>query len=184
MFDRARALELLKTSGTDAALMQHALFTEAIMRALATRFGKNAEDWGVCGLLHDVDFPQTKNSPEQHGLKARDMLHGMEEEYIYAISAHNSEHTGFLPKSDLDFALRCAESVTGLIHAAALVRPDGMQGMQAKSIKKKMKDKAFAASVNREVIRQCADLDLELDEFLTLAIAALTPIATELGCAK
>ena len=88
---------------------------------------------------------------------------------------------GVAPSTRLDFALRCGETVTGLIAAAALMRPTGFEGMPPKSIKKKMKDKAFAASVSRENIRQCAEIGLELDEFLALAIEAMRDNASELN---
>ena len=101
---------------------------------------------------------------------------------MQAIARHN-EMNGNLPQSDFDFALRCGETVTGLIHTAALVRPTRMQGMEAKSLKKKMKDKAFAASVCRETIKVCEKIGLELGDFLTLSIAAITGIEHEVGLA-
>lgn len=183
MPDRQRALACLLSFEPDSYLVQHALYSEAIMRDLAERLGEDADLWGLCGLMHDVDFPLTKDAPEEHGLKARELLAGLEEqgglseEALRAIAAHNGEHTGVEPVSNLDFALRCAETVTGIISAAALVRPDGFNGMEAKSIKKKMKDKAFAAAVNRQNIRECEKIGLSLDEFLGLSIAAMSRCA-------
>jgi len=87
------------------------------------------------------------------------------------------------PQSDFDFALRCGETVTGLIHTNALVRPTRMQGMDPKSLKKKMKDKAFAAAVNRDVIRECDKIGLELGEFFQLSIAAIDSVADQVGLA-
>lgn len=174
MFSREQALGLLKAQNPDDYLWQHSLSTEAIMRALASRLGSDEEAWGICGLLHDIDFMQTKDTPEKHGLLARELLSGLDEAYIYAIAAHNSECTGHEPKEPLDYALRCAETITGLISAAALMRPDGMQGMQPKSIKKKMKDKSFAAAINRDRIRECEKIDLPLDDFIALSIAAMS----------
>lgn len=176
MISREQALELLKAQGPDDYLWQHSHSSEAIMRALAPRFDGDPEAWGLCGLLHDVDFPHTKDAPEQHGLKARVMLEsaGFEEPYLNAIAAHNSEYTGQEPKEPLDFALRCAETITGLISAAALMRPEGMEGMQPKSIKKKMKDKAFARAVNRERIKECEKLGLSLDDFIAISIEAMS----------
>lgn len=180
MISRDQALEFLKSQHPDDYLLQHSLASEAIMRALAPCFAGDIDAWGICGLLHDVDFPQTKEQPEKHGLLAKEMLSapGVElgEEYIYAITAHNGECTGHEPKSELDFALRAAETVTGLIIAAALMRPDGMHGMQVKSIKKKMKDKAFARAVNRENIKECEKIGLSLDDFLALSIEAMSKI--------
>lgn len=176
MVSRDYALELLKAQGPDDYLLQHSLASEAIMRALAPRFNGNAESWGICGLLHDVDFPHTRETPEQHGLMAQKILAEADlgEECIYAIAAHNSEYSGHEPQTPLDFALRAAESVTGLIIAAALMRPTGMAGMEVKSLKKKMKDKAFARAVNRERIKECEKIGLSLDEFLAVSIEAMS----------
>lgn len=180
MIQRTAALSLLAENGTSASLMQHALASEAVMRALARHFGENEEIWGITGLLHDLDYPSTAQNPQLHGLEAATMLTGqLPEEAISAIRAHNAEHNGTTPVTRFDFALRCGETVTGLIAAAARMRPTGFEGMTAKSIKKKMKDKAFAANVSRENINQCTQAGLELDDFLTLAIKAMQTTAAE-----
>jgi len=182
MIQREAALNLLREPEPEAHLVQHALASEAVMRALARHFGEDEEVWGITGLLHDWDYPLTASRPERHGLESAERLAGeLPEEALQAIRAHNAECNGSAVNSRFDVALRCGETVTGLISAAALVRPTGMEGMQVSSLKKKMKDKAFAASVNRTVIRQCTDMGLELDQFLGLAIEAMTPIAAELG---
>ena len=174
MIERKSALELPAWRDMPPSLMQHALASEAVMRALARRFGEDEEVWGLTDLLHDLDYPSTAQAPERHGLETANALAGMlPEESLAAIRAHNGEMNGVAPSTRLDYALRCGETVTGLIAAAALMRPTGLEGMTAKSIKKKMKDKAFAASVSRENIRQCAEIGLELDEFLALAIEAM-----------
>jgi putative nucleotidyltransferase with HDIG domain len=183
MLARAEAFELLKNSAPEH-LFIHALETEAVMRALAERLGHDQEIWGLAGLLHDLDYPQTKDTPEKHGLLTAETLTGkLPEEAVQAIARHN-EINGNLPETQFDFALRCGETVTGLIHTAALVRPTRMQGMEAKSLKKKMKDKAFAASVCRETIKECEKIGLELGDFLTLAIGAITGIENEVGLAS
>ena len=176
MIQRQEALDLLAENKTPASLLQHALASEAIMRALAVRFGENEDLWGLTGLLHDLDYPTTAENPARHGLDTADMLAGqLPDEALTAIRAHNAEMNGASgPASRFDYALRCGETVTGLIAAAALVRPNGMEGMEAKSLKKKMKDKAFAASVNREIIKECEHLGLDLTEFLDLAIKAMS----------
>ena len=144
------------------------------MRALAGHLGQDAELWGLTGLLHDVDFPATKTDPNRHGLLARELVgDALPPEAVTAIAAHNSEQTGIAPTTALDFGLRAAETVTGIISANALVRPEGMVGMTPKSVKKKMKDKAFAANVRRENIRECERAGVPLDVFLSLAIAAM-----------
>ena len=159
MIDREAALDLLREPGPESHLVQHALASEAVMRALARHFGENEELWGLTGLLHDWDYPLT-------------------------IRAHNAECNGCTVNGRFDVALRCGETVTGLISAAALVRPTGIDGMQVSSLKKKMKDKAFAASVNRDIIRQCADMGMTLEDFLALAIEAMSGKAAELGLGK
>ena len=174
MINREEALNLIKAQNPESHMMQHALASEAVMRALAKRFGENEDLWGLAGLLHDVDFPHTKETPDRHGAMAMELLDGLlPEEALHAIKAHNGECTGCPPESRFDYALRAGETVTGMVTAAALVRPTGMEGMEAKSLKKKMKDKAFAAAVNRDNIRECEKMDLSLDEFLSLSIAAM-----------
>ncbi|TET37791.1 MAG: HD domain-containing protein [Planctomycetota bacterium] len=184
MISRDEALELFKSQNPEENLLNHVLEAEAVMRGLAEKLGRDVELWGVVGLLHDLDFPFTKDTPEKHGLESMPLLEGkLPEEALHAIRAHNGEMTGTAPESDLDWALRCAESVTGLVAANAMVRPTKMTGMKPKSLKKKMKDKSFAAKVNRETIRECEKLNLELGEFFQVAIDAITPIADKVGLA-
>lgn len=184
MLNREQALELLQASRPEKHLVQHALASEAVMRALARHLGQDEDLWGLTGLLHDLDYPQTHDAPARHGLVGAESLgDSLPEDALHAIRAHN-DMTGVAPASAFDHALRCGETVTGLVVTAALVRPTGMEGMQASSLKKKMKDKAFAASVNRDCIKECAELGLELGDFLTLAIAAMTDIEEELGLKK
>ena len=175
MLTREAAIDLITAQNPEPHMLQHAQASEAVMRALARHFGEDEELWGLTGLLHDLDYPRTKEIPARHGLLSGELLDGlMPEAAVQAIKAHNGEYTGCLPKSHFEFALRAAETVTGLVTAAALVRPTGMEGMEAKSLKKKMKDKAFAAAVNRETIRECEKTGLVLDDFLTLAITAMS----------
>ncbi len=184
MLARDEAYALLTQHLTEAQLVTHSLESEAVLSALARRLGQDEALWGLTGLLHDLDYSATKDEPARHGLASAEMLAGkLPEEAIQAIRAHNGEHTGVAPSTQLDFALRCGETVTGLIHTNALVRPARMEGMEAKSLKKKMKDKAFAASVNREIIGECQKLGIEQGEFFTIAIEAITGIAGKVGLA-
>lgn len=174
IIDRDSALALLETYRPEEHMVQHALASEAVMRALARHFDEDVDMWGLAGLLHDVDYPLTKDNPREHGLQAAAILEGkLPGQAVCAILAHNSECTGTSPQSRFDFALRAGETITGLVHAAALMRPTGMEGMQVKSLKKKMKDKAFAAAVSRERIMECERMGLPLEDFLALAIDAL-----------
>ncbi|MDL2209886.1 HDIG domain-containing protein [Desulfovibrio sp. OttesenSCG-928-O18] len=177
MISRDEALELIKQQNPEPHMVQHALASEAVMRELARQLGEDEELWGLTGLLHDVDFPHTKDAPEKHGAMAEDLLAGkLPGEAVRAIKAHNGECTGVMPDCRFDYALRAAETVTGMVNAAALVRPTGYDGMEAKSLKKKMKDKAFAANVNRDNIRECEKVGLSLDDFLGLSIRAMAAI--------
>lgn len=177
MISHKDALALLAENGVEGGLLQHSTASAAVMAALARHFGEDEQLWALTGLLHDVDYPATMHEPQRHGLAAAELLADrLPEEALTAIRAHNGEMTGVMPQSRLDYALRCAETVTGLVGAAALMRPTGYEGMESKSIKKKMKDKAFAASVNRETIKECAQAGLELDVFLALAIRAMSAL--------
>jgi hypothetical protein len=182
MLSRQEALDLFMAQGPDQTLLHHALETEAVLRGLAERLGQDVELWGITGLLHDLDFPQTKDRPEEHGrIAARELEGRLPAEALQAIKAHASEMNGVQPEALLDFALRCGESVTGLISANALVRPEGMEGMKPKSLKKKMKDKSFAANVSRDRIHECERIGLDLSEFFTVSIASIASIADEVG---
>jgi len=185
MITREAAVALVAAQNPNPGLRAHGRQTEVIMRAMADQLGQDADLWGITGLLHDLDYPHTADAPERHGLMARDLLPAgaLPEEALHAIAAHNDEYTGVAPQTPFDFALRAAESVTGIISANALVRPEKMQGMSPKSVKKKMKDKAFAANVRRANILECEKAGLSLDVFLPLAIAAMADIAAETGLA-
>ncbi len=184
MIDREQALALLTSFSPDQHLVNHAVETEAVMRGLAGKLGQDPDLWGIAGLLHDVDFPMTKDAPARHGLMAMDILTGkLPDEALQAIRAHNAEHTGQTPETNFDFALRAAESATGLVSANAMVRPERMRGMKPKSLKKKMKEKAFAANVDRGRILECEKLGLELGDFFQVAIDAFEPIAADVGLA-
>lgn len=177
MIEREEALDLLEKNGVTPSLMKHALASEAVMAALAQYFGENEELWALTGLLHDLDFPQTEAAPENHGLRTAEALADrLPPEYLRAIAAHNGEMNGSQPESKLDYALRCGETITGLISAAALMRPTGYEGMEVKSIKKKMKDKAFAANVNRKNILECEKAGIALEDFIKLAIKAMSAV--------
>ncbi len=182
MLSRDEALALLQQYIQEESLLKHSLATEGVLRELARFFQEDEELWGITGLLHDLDYESTKDNPQKHGLKSAEILKDkLPAESIQAIKAHNGEMTGVEPTSKLDFALRCGETVTGLIMAAAYVRPNKLEGMKPKSLRKKMKDKSFAASVNRETIGECSKLNLELSEFLSLAIAGMQKISRDLG---
>lgn len=184
MIDRDGALALLSSKTNTDWLVKHCLAAEAVIRAMARRLGRDEELWGVVGLLHDLDFDETKKNPEKHGVKTTEWLanSGLPPEALQAILAHNAESLGFRRESELDFALSCSESITGLIVAAALVRPDRkLEGVKPKSIRKRLKERSFARNVSREQIRECEKVGLDLEEFVELSLDAMKGIAGEIG---
>jgi putative nucleotidyltransferase with HDIG domain len=150
---------------------------------LAKRLGEDEEEWGLTGLLHDIDVELTEGDMSSHSKLGADLARelGASEAMAHAILCHNETH-GVARETKLDKALFCADPLTGLIIAAALVRPDKkLAGVEAKSVKKRFKEKSFAAGANREQISQCSQLGLELDEFIELGLKAMQEIAPNLG---
>ena len=184
MISREQALNLLNQHIKTENLRRHCLATEAIMRKLAQRLGKDEELWGLTGLLHDLDLEITRDDQSQHALIAADLLakESFPPEAIQAIRAHNGEVLGIPRQSDFDHALACAETITGLVVATAMVQPDKkIASVKPKSVKKRMKEKRFAANVNREIIRECEQIGIPLEEFISLSLEAMQEISTDLG---
>ena len=182
--DRQQALDVLQNHVKADNLRKHCLATEAVMRALAQRLDEPEELWGVVGLLHDLDFEETLGQPSEHGLRTADILadSDLPAEVITAIKAHNAEALGVERRSRLDFALSCAESITGMVVATALVYPDKrLASVKPKSILKRMKKKDFARRVNRDQIRLCEEIGVELSDFADLSLRAMQGISEELG---
>jgi putative nucleotidyltransferase with HDIG domain len=180
---REEALDSIRANIENQNTIKHMLATEAIMRALAKRFGEDEEEWGLTGLVHDIDMELTEGDMSTHSKLGADLARelGASEAMAHAVLCHNEAH-GIPRESRLDKALFCADPLTGLITAAALVRPDKkLAGVEAKSVMKRYKEKSFAAGANREQIAQCADLGLELDEFIALGLEAMKGIAPSLG---
>jgi len=180
---RDEALDSVKANVENKNTIKHMLATEAIMRALAKRLGEDEEEWGLTGLLHDIDMELTEGDMSTHSKLGADLVRelGASEAMANAILCHNEAH-GIPRETELDKALFCADPLTGLIIAAALVRPDKkLAGVEAKSVRKRFKEKSFAAGANREQISECTELGLELDEFLELGLKALKGIADDLG---
>jgi len=180
-----KALDLLCQHVTNENLVKHCLASEAIMRALAARFGEDPDRWGLAGLLHDLDFEQTKDTPSDHGNQTAEILgrEGVPDDVIQAIREHNAEElVGVERQSRMGIALSAAETVTGLIVATALVMPDRrLASVKPSSVRKRMKKKDFARNVSRDRIHECERIALELDEFLALSVEAMQGIAEPLG---
>jgi putative nucleotidyltransferase with HDIG domain len=160
--DREEALDSVKTNVENENLLKHMLATEAIMRALARRFGEDEEKWGLTGLLHDIDVELTEGDMSSHSKLGADLAKemGASEDMAHAILSHNETH-GIPLETKLDKALFCADPLTGLITAAALVRPDKkLSSVEVKSVRKRFKEKSFAAGASREQIASCSELGL------------------------
>jgi putative nucleotidyltransferase with HDIG domain len=184
--DRSEALALVHEWTQAPHLLRHMLAVEAAMRAYARRFGEDEALWGLVGLIHDFDYERHPDlTVEGHPVVGSKVLRerGMPEVVIRAILAHASEYTGVAPESRLEKALIAVDELTGFITAVALVRPSkSVVDVEVKSIKKKWKDKLFAAAVNREEIEHAADaLGVPLDEHLQLVLDAMKANAQALG---
>jgi putative nucleotidyltransferase with HDIG domain len=152
------------------------------MRAAAEKLGKPATEWEIAGLLHDIDLDHVGDDMKRHAKMAVEMLESedIDEEYLHAIVSHNEE-TGVKRETVLDHALAACESITGLITACAKVYPDKrISSVKPKSIKKRMKEKAFARSVSRENILECEKAGIPFDDFVVLSLGAMSKIETEL----
>lgn len=176
-FSREQAYQLLTRYNQEPFHIQHALTVEGVMRYYARRlgYGEEAEFWGLVGLLHDVDF---ERYPEEHCRKAPELLReiGAEEDFIHAVVCHAyGLCSDVKPEEEMEKVLFAADELTGLIGAAARMRPSrSVQDMELSSLKKKFKDKKFAAGCSRDVIRQGAEmLGWELDRLLEDTIAAM-----------
>ncbi len=180
---REEALDSVRANVENKNLIRHMLATEAVMQALARRLGEDEEVWGLTGLLHDIDAELAEEDMHIHSKLGADIARemGASEGIAHAILCHNETH-GIPRETKLDKALFCSDPLTGLITAAALVRPDKkLAGLEAKSVMKRNKEKGFAAAVNREYIAQCREIGLELDDFIELGLEAMKGIAADLG---
>ncbi len=187
---REQALGLIKKYNSDKADINHYLESEAVMRELAKKLGKSEEEqeyWAMLGLLHDVDWGVTKDKVETHLTKAPEILREarFDDEFIGIVLSHGYgfeelPHLADKKRTEkIQHALAASETITGLIHAYALMRPNKMEGMKPKGVKKKFKDSTFASKINREVIREAEKLGIEPSEFFQIAIDGIKKIAKE-----
>lgn len=183
MLDRHAAFELVCQYTASDSLRKHMLAVEAAMRAYAAHYGEDVEKWGIVGLLHDFDYERWPDPPD-HPLQGSAILAelGYPSDVIYAIKSHADYLTDCPRVSRLDKALYACDELAGFVTAVALVRPERLVGLEARSVQKKLKAKGFAASINRDDIQRGAtDLGVPLNEHITFVIAALQPAAEALG---
>jgi putative nucleotidyltransferase with HDIG domain len=178
---RDQAYNLVKPRFSNKNLFKHVLAVEAVMRQLAIHFNEDVEEWGLAGLLHDLDYEETVDAMERHTLVTAELLKDTDvsPEIIHAIKAHNN----LAPlESLMDKALYAADPVTGLIVAATLMHPDKkLKSIETEFVLRRFKMKSFARGANRDQIRTCENIGLSLDDFLTISIRGMCNIDKELG---
>ena len=181
--DRETALKVIDDHVKNDSLRKHLLAVEACMRAFAHKEGEDEDLWGIAGLLHDFDW-EICPTPEDHPTFGADILRerGFAEEIVRAVLSHGN-HTGIARETQMEKALFACDELSGFVTAVALVRPTkSLSETKPRSVKKKMKDKAFANSVSREDMLQGAEeLGVEFDDHITFVIEALKPVASRLG---
>ncbi|OXT07214.1 hydrolase [Thermoanaerobacterium thermosaccharolyticum] len=183
LINRDEAYKLLKEYNKSESLINHALAVEAVMRHFAELFGEDKEKWGIIGLLHDLDYEMY---PNEHCKKIREILerHGWPDDYIHAIESHGWKIcTDVEPVHKMEKVLYTIDELTGLITATALMRPSkSILDLEVKSVKKKWKQKSFAAGVNRDVIAEGAELlGMDLDKVIEETIIGMRDVADEIG---
>ncbi|MTI95363.1 MAG: HDIG domain-containing protein [Firmicutes bacterium] len=182
--ERAQALAHLKKHVKNKNLLKHMYAVEAVMRVLARKLGGDEEKWALAGLLHDIDYDQTADKPEEHSLVGAQLLTdlGVDADIAQAVRVHNDIH-GLPRQSLLDSALYVSDPLTGLIVAAALIHPDKkLAAINTEFILNRFGEKQFARGANREQIARCKEeLGIELEEFVSLAHNAMLSISDQLG---
>ncbi len=179
--NREEALKLVRESVKNKNLVKHMLAAEAVMRKLAVHFGEDVEKWGLAGLLHDLDYDETFDKPEVHGLKTAQKLEelGVDEEIIKAIKAHAHKANR---ESRMDKALYAADPITGFLVACALMAPGKkLASVDVSFALRRFKEKSFARGASREQMKSSADLDLSLEDFMGLCLEAMQGVSEQLG---
>jgi putative nucleotidyltransferase with HDIG domain len=181
---RNQALSMLEDKVKTLNLIKHCFACESAMRELAHYFQEDEDKWGLAGLLHDIDYEETKDNPKEHSLKGATYLkeQGIENDIIEAVKTHNQIH-GLSPESKMAKALFCVDPLTGLIVAATLVLPSKkIEEISVDNILNRFKEKGFARGANREIIQQCESLlGLSLEEFVGLVLKGMKVVSRDLG---
>ena len=185
MLNREESWKLLREWTDSDSLLKHMLAVETSMRAYAHRFGEDEEKWGITGLLHDMDY-EKHPTPDEHpmvGVKELERR-GYPDDVLEAIKGH-ADYLDVPRETLMAKTLYAVDELSGFVTACALVRPEKLEGLKAKSVKKKMKQKSFAASVNREdIVRGAEELGVDLDEHIDFVVAALREDADSLGLSR
>ena len=183
MISREEAVQLLEKNIQSENMRKHCYASEAVLRAIAKRLGRNEDEFGIAGLLHDIDVEITNADPYKHGPYSEKILKGLvSDEMLDAIVMHNEVASGKERTNEFQHALAAGETITGLITATTLVYPDKkIAAVKAKSVTKRMKAKAFAASVKRENILECEKIGIPIAEFAEISIKAMCEINDVLG---
>jgi hypothetical protein len=174
------AFDLMHRKITNINLRKHILAVEAVMKHLARELKADEEKWGLVGLLHDLDYEETKNTPDRHTLITAEWLQDkVTQEIIDGIKSHTDKKERV---SLMEHAIYCADPTTGFLVACALIRPEKkLSSIDVEFIKSRMKEKRFAAGANREAMNSCTQLGLDLDKFLQISLDAMRSISGELG---
>jgi predicted hydrolase (HD superfamily) len=184
-----QAQELIDKYISEPITKLHLRETEVFMRALAKKFNEDEESWGIIGLLHDIDWDLTKNNPNEHCIKLQEILkEARGSDFLIETIVSHGYGVG-IPKlegkqrsNQIQYCLAAAETLTGLIVTSALVQPDKkLQSVALSSLKRKFKDKSFAAKCNRDIILECEKAGISLEEFLQIGLLSLQSISEELG---
>lgn len=183
MISREEAFEILQKEVKNENLQKHCFAVEIVMKFLAKRFGEDEEKWALAGLLHDIDYEETKDDPQKHSVVGAEKLSDMNlpEDIVYAVKVHNEMH-GLPRKSKLDKALYATDPLTGLIVASALIIPERkLSALDVDFLMNRFNEKSFAKGANREQIASCSELGLSLEEFMGIGLEAMQSVDKELG---
>jgi len=177
---RDEALKLMQEKITNINLRKHILAVETVMKHLAQELKQDEEKWGLVGLLHDLDYEETKNEPDRHTLVTAEILQDkVSPEIIDGIKAHTDKKARVSP---MEHAIYCADPVTGFLVACALIHKEkNLAPIDVEFAKNRMKEKRFAAGASRDAMNSCTKLGLDLDKFLQISLDAMKSISGELG---
>lgn len=183
MISREESREMVENKIDNDNLQKHMYAVSAIMEKLAEALGKDKKLWKRTGLLHDIDYEETKDNPEEHATRSAEMLEEeLPKEALRTIKSHNHQHTGIEPRTDFDHALIAADAISGLIVATALVMPNSkIEEVRVESVLKKFDDSSFAKNIDRDRIMHCEEIGLGKEEFIEISLDALNEISDKLG---